>query len=109
MVAYILDMGNISKDKKANQITRNERNLLVSKLKELTFTYKENMNFNNAVVTSGGVDVKEVNPKTMESKLVEGLFFIGEILDVDGLTGGFNLQIAFTSAYAASLGIKEKI
>lgn len=109
LVAYILDMGNISKDKKANQITRNERNLLVNKLKELTFTYKENINFNNAVVTSGGVDVKEVNPKTMESKLVEGLFFIGEILDVDGLTGGFNLQIAFTSAYAASLGIKEKI
>lgn len=61
------------------------------------------------MVTSGGVDLKEINPKTMESKLVKDLYFIGEVLDIDALTGGFNLQIAFTTAYAASLDIKEKI
>ena len=56
-----------------------------------------------AIITSGGVDVKEVNPKTMESKLLEGLFFAGEVLDVDGYTGGFNLQIAFATAHLAAL------
>ena len=61
------------------------------------------------MITSGGVDLKEINPKTMESKLVKDLYFIGEVLDIDALTGGFNLQIAFTTAYAASLAIKEKI
>ena len=57
---------------------------------------------NAAIVTSGGVDLKQIDPKTMQSKLVSGLYFIGEVLDIDALTGGFNLQIAFSTAYAAS-------
>ena len=65
--------------------------------------------FNTAVITKGGVDVRDIDPKTMESKLVSDLYFVGEVLDLDGLTGGFNLQIAFTSAFAAASAIKEKI
>ena len=63
--------------------------------------------FDEAIITSGGVDVKEINPKTMESKLVKGLYFCGEVLDIDAFTGGFNLQIAFSTGYAAGKSIKE--
>ena len=63
--------------------------------------------FDEAIITSGGVDVKEINPKTMESKLVKGLYFCGEVLDIDAFTGGFNLQIAFSTGYAAGRSIKE--
>lgn len=63
--------------------------------------------FSEAIVTAGGVDVKEVNPKTMESRLVKGLYFCGEVLDVDAFTGGFNLQIAFSTGYAAGNSIKN--
>ena len=62
--------------------------------------------FDEAIVTAGGVDVKDINPKTMESKLVKGLYFCGEVLDLDALTGGFNLQIAFSTGYAAGSSIK---
>ena len=63
--------------------------------------------FEEAIITSGGVDVKEINPKTMESKLVKGLYFCGEVLDLDAFTGGFNLQIAFSTGYVAGKSIKE--
>ena len=65
-------------------------------------------NIEEAVVTSGGVDVKQINPKTMESKIVKGLYFCGEVLDVDAFTGGFNLQIAFSTGFAAGNSIKEE-
>lgn len=64
--------------------------------------------YNEAIITKGGVNIKEVNPSTMESKLVKGIYFAGEVLDLDALTGGFNLQIAWSTAYAAALGIEGK-
>lgn len=99
----------ISKNKPSNQITKEERKKLVSLIKNFTLETRKNKNFNSAVVTSGGVKTTEINPKTMESKLVDNLYFVGEVIDIDGLTGGFNLQIAFTTAYSASLAIKEKL
>lgn len=99
----------ISKNKPSNQITKEERKKLASLIKNFTLETRKNKNFNSAVVTSGGVKTTEINPKTMESKLVDNLYFVGEVIDIDGLTGGFNLQIAFTTAYSASLAIKEKL
>ena len=89
---------------KVNQITAQERKKLAELLKNLTVTVKKFRPVDEAIVTSGGVNVKEVDPKTMESKLCKGLFFAGEVLDVDAYTGGFNLQIAFSTAHAAAEG-----
>lgn len=100
MIDTIVKLSGIPAYKKVNQITREERERLVGLLKELTFTVKSLRPVEEAIITRGGVDVKEVSPKTMESKLVDGLYFIGEVLDVDAYTGGFNLQIAFATAYA---------
>lgn len=109
LVSIIIDRLNIKSDNKASIITREQRKRIVELIKDFDFKISQKENFNNAVITSGGIDLKEINPKTMESKLVNDLYFIGEVLDIDALTGGFNLQIAFTTAYAASLDIKEKI
>ncbi|MDO5047339.1 MAG: aminoacetone oxidase family FAD-binding enzyme [Anaerococcus sp.] len=109
LVYSILERCLISKDKKANQVSKKERSSILRLIKDFKLTYDKNAGFRAAIVTSGGVSTDEVNPKTMESRLVENLYFIGEVLDLDGLTGGFNLQIAFTSAYGASLAIKEKL
>ena len=104
----ILDRLDIDINTKANQLEKENRKALIDCLKCLRFKVVNNTSFNSAVVTSGGVDVSEINPKTMESKLVDGLYIVGELLDVDALTGGFNLQIAFTTGYAASLAIRER-
>lgn len=104
----ILDRLEIDINTKANQLEKENRKALIDCLKCLRFKAVNNTSFNSAVVTSGGVDVSEINPKTMESKLVDGLYIVGELLDVDALTGGFNLQIAFTTGYAASLAIRER-
>ncbi|MDU5148672.1 NAD(P)/FAD-dependent oxidoreductase [uncultured Anaerococcus sp.] len=104
----ILDRLEIDINTKANQLEKENRKALIDCLKCLRFKAINNTSFNSAVVTSGGVDVSEINPKTMESKLVDGLYIVGELLDVDALTGGFNLQIAFTTGYAASLAIRER-
>lgn len=104
----ILDRLEIDINTKANQLEKENRKALIDCLKCLRFKAVNNTSFNSAVVTSGGVDVSEINPKTMESKLVNGLYIVGELLDVDALTGGFNLQIAFTTGYAASLAIRER-
>ena len=104
----ILDRLEIDINTKANQLERENRKELIDCLKCLRFKAVNNTSFSSAVVTSGGVDVSEINPKTMESKLVDGLYIVGELLDVDALTGGFNLQIAFTTGYAASLAIRER-
>lgn len=105
----ILDRLDIDINTKANQLEKENRKALIDCLKSLRFKAIKNTSFSSAVVTSGGVDVSEINPKTMESKLVDGLYIVGELLDVDALTGGFNLQIAFTTGYAASLAIRERI
>lgn len=86
---------------KINQITREQRTQLVEVIKALPVTPLSFRPIEEAIVTAGGVDVSQVNPKTMESKLLPGLYFAGEVLDVDGYTGGFNLQIAFSTAFAA--------
>lgn len=107
LVNVFLDKVQISGDKKCNSITINERKNIISVLKRFTLSFKSLYNLNVGVVTSGGVDVNEINPKTMESKLQKRLFFIGEVLDIDALTGGFNLQIAFSTAYACAEFFKE--
>lgn len=109
LVSILLDRLKINKDMKVSEVSRKDRKSILDSIKAFDLKMSQKENFDNAVITSGGVDLKEINPKTMESKLVKDLYFIGEVLDIDALTGGFNLQIAFTTAYAASLDIKEKI
>lgn len=109
LVSILLDRLKINKDMKVSEVSREDRKSILDSIKDFYLKISQKENFDNAVITSGGVDLKEINPKTMESKLVKDLYFIGEVLDIDALTGGFNLQIAFTTAYAASLDIKEKI
>ena len=109
LVSILIDRLKINKDMKVSEVSREDRKRILDSIKDFDLKISQKENFNNAVITSGGVDLKEINPKTMESKLVKDLYFIGEVLDIDALTGGFNLQIAFTTAYAASLAIKEKI
>lgn len=91
--------------KPVNQITREERERLVQQVKELTFTVDSLRGWNEAIITRGGVSVREVNPSTMESRLVDHLYFAGEMLDIDALTGGFNLQIAWSTGYLAGRSI----
>ena len=101
MIPIIIDMSAISPEKKVNEITREERSRLVSLLKEFPLTVAGLGEWKEAIITKGGVSVKEVDPGTMESKLVKGLYFAGEVLDLDALTGGYNLQIAWSTAYLA--------
>lgn len=101
MVPVMMEISGIRPDKKVNEITREERKKLLDVTKHFPFTVTGLRDFKEAIITKGGVDVKNINPKTMESKLVKGLYFIGEVLDVDALTGGFNLQVAWSTAYAA--------
>ena len=102
LIAPIIRLSGIDERKKVNVITREERHRLVTLLKELTLTAVKFRPIDEAIITSGGVSVKEISPKTMESKLVKGLYFAGEIIDVDAYTGGFNLQIAFSTAHCAA-------
>ena len=97
----MIDLSEISPEKKVNEISREERQNLVSLIKHLPLTVTGLRDYNEAIITRGGVAVKEVNPSTMESKLVSCLYFAGEVLDLDAVTGGFNLQIAWSTAYAA--------
>ena len=101
MVKIILKRASIKHDKKCAEITKEERSRIIKVLKQFEFTVKNLRPLEEAVVTSGGINVKEINPKTMESKLVKGLFFAGEVLDVDAYTGGFNMQIAFSTGFIA--------
>ena len=101
MIPYIVKLSNINPQKQIDQITKAERKTLVNLLKNLEFTLKNFRPIEEAIITSGGVNIKEINSKTMESKLVKGLYFAGEIIDVDAYTGGFNLQIAWSTGYVA--------
>jgi len=102
LIPYIIERTQIEEHKVVNQITQKERQTLVDTMKHLTFSIRGVRPIEEAIVTSGGVSVKEVNPSTMESKKVAGLYFAGEVLDVDAYTGGFNLQIAFSTGYLAA-------
>ena len=105
LIKTVAERTEIQFDKKVNSITKDERLKLVKTLKNLCFTIKCPRPIEEAVITSGGVNIKQINPKTMESRLIKGLFFAGEIIDVDAYTGGFNLQIAFCTAYKAGINI----
>lgn len=101
LIRVIIEMSGIPEDKQVNSVTKQERNALVELLKGMKLHVTRTGGFNEAVITRGGVSVKEVNPSTMESRLVKGLYFAGEVLDVDALTGGYNLQIAWSTGYVA--------
>ncbi|MGX4598631.1 NAD(P)/FAD-dependent oxidoreductase [Faecalimicrobium sp. JNUCC 81] len=101
LIPIIVDLSGIDKEMVVHQISREQRKNLVKLLKNLTFTVKRYRPIEEAIITSGGVKVNEINSSTMESKLVEGLYFAGEVIDVDAYTGGFNLQIAFSTGYLA--------
>ncbi len=105
LIPVILAVGEIDPDKKVNLITKEERQNFVKLIKGFTMTISGLRDFNEAIITKGGIKVKEINPATMESKLVQGLYFAGEVLDLDALTGGFNLQIAWSTGYAAGSSI----
>ena len=99
MVDGFIDYCNLTKDKKSHQITVDERRRIAEGLTDLRFRITKTRPIEEAIVTRGGVDTKEINPQTMESKLVKGLFFAGEVIDVDAKTGGYNMQAAFSTGY----------
>ncbi|MBQ9120285.1 MAG: NAD(P)/FAD-dependent oxidoreductase [Lachnospiraceae bacterium] len=105
LIRVIIELSGISPDKQVNAISREERKALVKLLKDLSFEVSGLGDYTEAIITKGGVQVKEINPSTMESKLVPGVYFAGEVLDVDALTGGFNLQVAWSSGWLAAQSI----
>ncbi|MDE5764356.1 MAG: NAD(P)/FAD-dependent oxidoreductase [Ruminococcus sp.] len=105
MIPVVIRLSGISPERKINSITKEERRRFGNLIKEFPVSISGFRPVDEAIITSGGVSVREINPKTMESKLCRGLFFAGEVIDVDGYTGGFNLQIAFSTAYSASLNL----
>lgn len=110
MIPVLIKLSGISPEQKVNTITHEQRMGLVKLFKEFPVSISGTRPIEEAIITSGGVDTKEVNPRTMESKLVEGLFFAGEVLNLDGYTGGFNLQIAWSTGYVAGKSVlKDEI
>ncbi len=103
LIPVIVELSGIDPRKKVNLVTKEERHRLINLLKSFELTIIGKRPVAEAIITSGGVNVKEINPATMESKLEKGLFFAGEVIDVDAYTGGFNLQIAFSTAYLAGM------
>ena len=107
LIGLIIQLSGIPEDKQVNAITKEERYRLAEVMKNLTFTIARFGGFNEAVITKGGIDVKEIDPTTMESKLAKGVYFAGEVLDLDALTGGYNLQIAWSTGAAAGQHVCE--
>ena len=105
LIPVIINLSGIDEFKKVHDITKEERHMLVSLLKGMKLTIASTRGFNEAIITRGGIDVKEVNSSTMESKLIKHLFFAGEVLDIDALTGGYNLQIAYSTGYLAGISV----
>ena len=103
MIPAILELSEIDINKKVNSITKEERQKLVELLKNFEINIDGFRPVEEAIVTAGGISIKEINPKTMESKIISGLYFAGEIIDVDAYTGGFNLQIAYSTGFTAGL------
>lgn len=108
LIEYVLNQAKISQSTKCNSITIQMRENLINALKGLKFNILDIDKIEAAIITSGGVDVKDISPKDMQSKLVPGLYFIGEVLDIDALTGGFNLQLALSSAYAMASSLENE-
>ncbi len=108
LISVMIERSGIDPEKKVHEITRQERRRLSELTKAFTLHVREKRGFDEAVITQGGVSVKEINPSTMESRLVRGLYFAGEVLDLDGLTGGFNLQIAWSTGYLAGISCARK-
>lgn len=106
MIPVILQLSGIDPDKKVNEITIEERAAFVKLIKAFPVTLNGLRDFNEAIITKGGVKVNEVNPSTMESKIVKNLYFCGEVLDLDALTGGYNLQIAWSTGHLAGTSIE---
>ncbi len=107
LVSVIIERSGISPEKKVNEITREERHQLVQAVKDFCITLVGLRDYKEAIITQGGVSVREVNPSTMESKKTAGLYFAGEVLDLDAVTGGFNLQIAWSTGYLAGISIPQ--
>ena len=107
MIEPFIALSGVDGRKKVNSITKEERKALLNTLKSFDIPLDGYRPIEEAIVTSGGIDVKEIVPKTMESKFVPGLYFAGEIIDVDAYTGGFNLQIAFSTGYLAGKSAAE--
>ena len=109
MIPVLVRLSGIPAEEKVNSITKEQRRALVSLFKNFPVRVSGPRPIDEAIVTSGGVSVREIDPKTMASKLVDGLYFAGEVIDVDAYTGGFNLQIAWSTANAAALAAGERI
>lgn len=109
LIPVIMDLSKIPAERVIHQITREERKRLAQLLQGLSLTIKETLPLAAAIVTAGGVDVKEIDPKTMASKRVQGLFWAGEVVDVDGVTGGYNLQAAFAMGYRAGRAASDYV
>lgn len=107
MIPVMIERSGISPEKKVNEITREERKKLIEATKDFRLTLTKLRGYNEAIITQGGVSVKEINPSTMEAKKVPDLYFAGEVLDVDGVTGGFNLQIAWSTGWTAGMAAGE--
>lgn len=105
LIPVIVKLSGIEPSEKVNQITKPQRQNLVYLLKNFTVNISDFRPINEAIITSGGIDVKEINPKTMGSKIIDNLFFAGEVIDVDAYTGGFNLQVAFSTGYLCGMNI----
>ncbi len=108
LVPVMVDRSGIPPEKKVNEITKEERQKIIQSTKAFTLTLTGLRAYNEAIITQGGISVKEVNPSTMESKLISGLYFAGEVLDLDAVTGGFNLQIAWSTGWAAGSAAGEE-
>ena len=106
MIPVVIELSGIDPDKKVNEVSREERQHLVQLLKKFPLTVTGLRGWNEAIITKGGVSVKDINPSTMESKHVQNLFFCGEVLDLDALTGGYNLQIAWSTGYLAGISVQ---
>lgn len=107
VIPMFLSKLDVDQDESLVYLTKENRYKIVNLIKSFPFSYAGLDNIDRAIVTSGGVDIKQINPKTMESKLVPNLYFIGEVLDIDAFTGGFNIQIALSTAYSAANALKE--
>ena len=107
MIPAVIERSQICEERPVHEITREERKRLLETLKDFRLTITGLRGYGEAIITRGGVSVKEVHPATMESKRIRGLYFAGEVLDLDGVTGGFNLQIAWSTGYLAGRSAAE--
>jgi predicted Rossmann fold flavoprotein len=105
LIPIVINISQIDPDKTVNQIMKEERTRLLNTIKKFPITFKSFRPIEEAIITSGGISVKDINPSTMESKILPNLYFTGEIIDVDAVTGGFNLQIAYSTGYLAGINV----